>query len=368
MILSSSVFYRLTFLFALLASLSSMTGCSSSEEPEPEPAEIATTEAPLIDAPEEDLFYAAKRLFAEGHYLIASENFQSLKDGFPLGPYTEFAEIKLADIDFLMNEHAEAAARYEEALKSRPISPAVPYLLLQAARSNQLVNSAIGRDRAPLEKAVKLYNELIEKHPTSMYVPSAIYYRDQTLSRIAHHEQMIADFYQRQGAEKAYLAREDEIQAQWAKHKGSEEALDARWSPAKPQPKTSVQTVALAAQAPQVKTPSSSTEQAPRAATTTATVRVREALCEARNGERITLYFNRQPKDLSQVTSLGKIAPSNGQLMVQLPFELGNEFQADCFAKNDLSIQKSGVITLSSNRKAQAVDLMNPPRLVLFLN
>src|SRR5690606_5146246 len=97
----------------------------------------------------------------------------ALRDGYPLGPYTEFAEIKIADTHFFLRNYADAAPYYEQLLQNRSSSQSAAYLTLQAGRSYHLSNKGLGRDASALEKALTFYERVVEQFPRSLYAEAA---------------------------------------------------------------------------------------------------------------------------------------------------------------------------------------------------
>ncbi|MCB0321290.1 MAG: outer membrane protein assembly factor BamD [Bdellovibrionales bacterium] len=197
--------FRVTARILLLAPLALspfvLTSCSSSSSEEVGPKEIPLSEEAKLEGSEQELFASAQRLYENGYYLVARDAFQSIVDGYPMGPYAEFSEIKLADTFFLATDYDEAAPLYEKFIKNYPSSGSSEYVLLKAGRSYQLVNTGLGRDREPLEKALALYNEFLDRFPDSLYRDQVYQYKREVQEELAQHEKMIADFYHRRGKE-----------------------------------------------------------------------------------------------------------------------------------------------------------------------
>ncbi len=200
------------FLFILLSQI--LLACSSKDE-EGVPVELTKTPEEIGDRGELELFENAKDFYENGLFGLARERFIALRDSFPLGPYAEFARIKIGDCSFATAEYEEAAIAYENALEEHPGSAAAPYLLLRAARSHQKQNRGAGRDFDTLEKAVRRYDRLLEDYPDSPYARRAAAYRHDALTTLAEHQRLILAFYRKQGKEKAAKAREEEFAKKW---------------------------------------------------------------------------------------------------------------------------------------------------------
>lgn len=174
-----------------------------------------------VDTPQEELLVKAKKLYSVGLYTGAREAFEALRDGYPFGPYAEYAEIKIADCNFYVREYSSAALLYEEFTKNHPASTSLAYALLQAGRSNQLTNSAVGRDNAPLEKALVFYQDLLKRYPNSLYAESARRGIGEVEVALAEYERMVMSFYQHQEKQAAYEARRVAFEERWGNRWGT---------------------------------------------------------------------------------------------------------------------------------------------------
>ncbi|RIL11716.1 MAG: hypothetical protein DCC75_01825 [Proteobacteria bacterium] len=196
-----------------------LCGCFSSSDPKPEPEakEIRTAKEASIDSPEAQLFEDAQRQFKAGLFSTARETFETLRNGYPLGAYAEYAEIKIADSHFEFNEFELAAQRYEEFLRSRPAAPSSPYVMFQAARSYEYANKGVGRETVTIKKALELYQQVIERFPDSIYAPAAKHRQAETEQKLAAYEQTVIAFYKKKGSEAAVQARTASFEQRWGK-------------------------------------------------------------------------------------------------------------------------------------------------------
>jgi TolA-binding protein len=113
-----------------------MASCSSSSAPKPEEEgavkEIPINGKPTLEGSEQELFTSAKKVYAKNYLLVAQDSFRSILENYPLGPYAEFASIKLADTKFIQLDFDEAAKLYEEAIQNYPLSESTPYSRMRA--------------------------------------------------------------------------------------------------------------------------------------------------------------------------------------------------------------------------------------------
>jgi outer membrane assembly lipoprotein YfiO len=213
--------YRFGTRFVLALALAWATACASTGDPtpsDPEAKEIKAKDA-MDDAqgPEGDIMTEAKQLYEAGMYSLARDKFQSIKDRFPLGAYGQFSELKIADCYYFNSEYNEAAKFYEGYLKSYPGSPDSPYIELQGARAH--VHSAgggTGRDRQPLERALVIYDGIVERYPGSAYSFAAERERAPVVEQLAAYDQLIIDFYKQRENTAAVDAREKLFKERWS--------------------------------------------------------------------------------------------------------------------------------------------------------
>ena len=375
------------FVFFMLLS----SGCSSSDStPEPEAVELKPTTQASVDSPEAELFYASKRLYASGLYSVAIENFQALRDGYPLGPYAEFAEIKIADARFEMREYDTAAQLYEEFLKSHPASQALAYVTMRAGRSHQMAHRGVGRDTTSLEKAVEWYDRVIAAYPDSVYAGNAKGFRAEALAILADSDREILEFYRRREKPDAAAAREHFIAERWypllTKTKRDLENNPAQTSQgssataAREQhsPQAAPPIVRMAdrygAVAQSKKSPSAlaSTDiPAPveRVSSPNSRYQIQLAQCSADGTARVFLVLNRPLEEPTFLSQSGPLVARNGEITLTPPSTSAEPFTQSCFGDDDLSVERDGRIRLkvAEGSEAKVMTLHNPPRIALFL-
>jgi outer membrane assembly lipoprotein YfiO len=208
----------------LAIAIACASACASTGDPSPSPSDPEAKEIKAKDAidddqgPEGAILAEAKQLYEAGMYSLARDKFQSIKDRFPLGAYGHFAEVKIADCYYYNSEFNEAAKFYEGYLKSYPGSVDSPYIELQAARAH--VNSAgggTGRDRQPLERALVIFDGIVEKYTGSAYSYAAERERAPLVEQLAAYDRLIIDFYKQRGNTAAVEAREKLFSERWSR-------------------------------------------------------------------------------------------------------------------------------------------------------
>lgn len=362
------------FASAFLA-LAALNGCSSESDakPEAEPVELKTTDAPSIDTPEAALFQEAKRLYRAGLYTVAIDSFNSLRVNYPLSPYAEFAEIKIADSHFETRDFSVAAAGYEEFAKSHPASSSMPYVLMRAGRSHQLSNKGVGRDVLPLEKAKEFYTRLVKEYPNSAYTQQGRAYLIEVAEELAEHEKLIMEYYRKQSNEKAAAARariyedkERDAKARLSDDKMVMAAMPSARTPANPN------VISVTRQLPQrhaeVRDPvvprpvRAHQDLLLETAEESSTLGLQRVQCRS---DKIFFYLKDALSDRDFLNSNKVLSPKAGKVELRLPGVTAREASIDCLGKHDLTVAADGTVTLLSDRSWDVFSLDNPARLLL---
>jgi len=345
---------RLLILLPAAVSLVILSGCGSSKQPG-EITEIPTTAAPLMDKPELELFETAKRYYRNGAYQVALDAFQSIRDGYPTGPYARFAEIKIGDCLFLQRNYLEAIAAYEEALFSRPGSEETAYLLLQLGRSNHYLNTDIGRDRGPLEKALEYYSRILNEYNSSPYAHQADKYRASVLADLAEHEKLVANFYKRQNREDAYRVRT--ARHQETLDEKSKVARAVRERPMLLSSATELKPITAPGpiESAQVRTGGTTTEGISSSL-------VRQIECKRRTPAVVELSLSRALTETPRI-----IGQEDGTVTIDLMDQFSDtSVTINCFGSRDLEIDGK-TLTLQTTSNVRLVNTSYPARLMLFL-
>lgn len=375
--LHTRIFISLTLTFLLC-------GCFGNSEPkEQKVTEIQPGGVPVLDAPENTLFQDAKEYYGQGAYTPARQALESLKAGYPLGPYTQFAEIKIADSQFEAREYQAAALLYEEFVKSYPFSEALPYSRLRAARSHQLSHRGVGRDPTPLEKSLEHYDALIKDFPDSVYAASARLYRKEALSALSEYEKLVVDFYQRRDNQKAAQVRQENLAIKIqpllsaaAAQPNPGAATLASLAPVQP-------TAALQEHSPQILRVTqiagkgigtadsiaegklSTHRQGAPDVTAGGSFTIISVACSDLQSGNVFIYLNKPFEDRNFLAANAKLKASAGRITLQLPDTRSRNQTRNCFSSEDLALSDSGTITIRSQHDFDLIALNNPPRLLL---
>jgi outer membrane protein assembly factor BamD len=406
---------RLSLISSLLIFI--LLGCGGSETPKPEPelTELVQSGAGFdtsLDTPEGVLFAQAKRFYASKLFTEARESFEMLRDGYPFGAYTEFAEVKIADCYFQTREFLTAATLYEEFGKQHPSSTSLDYTTMQAGRSYLLANNGIGRDAIPLQKAVVIFEQFEKHFPDSIYRAEVREAHRDARMRVIQQELAVIDFYERTGKAEAAKIRFEELSKMYpvpevvkAAHAGEIELallsqenvlgsaepatvvalapveivevarptetaqadlqvpalLVAQWSE-KQVAENSTAKVGMARLAPRQE------NQVAEAANTTpydTQIRILRVDCQPEKHQ-ILFHLSRDPKAEDELPLDQELTVKDGHLKIPTSFGVSKAIAMRCLG--EVSIGTDGEIAVQTTKQAATLfSLANPPRLLLTL-
>lgn len=144
------------------------------------------------------LYQDAEEEIKSDHYQVAIDKLRIIKNKFPYSKYSLEAQLKIADVLFLQESYAEAAASYETFRDLHPRHEKVSYAMFRAGKAYFLdIPDPISRDLAPAQKSSEAYGEFIKRFPTDPQADEAR--KDLAESRriLAEKELYIGDFYRK---------------------------------------------------------------------------------------------------------------------------------------------------------------------------
>lgn len=168
-------------------------------------SKTAFSEFGPVDEPSEelenevDLSQEAMDHFVKGHYTLAEETFQKIRDRYPFSPYVTLAELRLADCKFYTGNYQEAIALYEEFEKLHPTNDAIEYVIFQEGTCYYKLMKGPDRDQTFTHKLIEVYERLLKRYPDSPYSYEARRRIAEARNRLARHELTVARWYIRTG-------------------------------------------------------------------------------------------------------------------------------------------------------------------------
>ncbi len=177
----------------LLAAIILLTGCAWFETKEDLSASELASEG--MDA------------YEFGNYKTAIEHFEKLKDWYPFSKFAILAELKIADAHYRLEEYDEAVLAYESFENLHPRNEAVPYVIYQTGRCYFDRLDTIDRDQTSAQKALDVFDRLIERFPDDPYARAASAHRRDCLKSLAGHDFYVGLYYYESEHYKAALER-----------------------------------------------------------------------------------------------------------------------------------------------------------------
>ncbi len=172
---------RRPFLALIIVSLIYQLGCSSAQVNDNDPS---------------SLFKEAEEEVQSDHYQLAIDKLRIIKNKFPYSKFAVDAQLKIADVFFLQESYAEAAASYETFRELHPKHEKAAYSMFRAGKSyyNDIPGN-VARDLTTAHKALDSYGDFLRRFPSSTDAPAAQKDVVDIRRLLAEKELYIGDFY-----------------------------------------------------------------------------------------------------------------------------------------------------------------------------
>jgi outer membrane protein assembly factor BamD len=198
-------------LFALTASLSLMN-CSGKKIDDADPA---------------DLYKMAEEDIASDQYLLALDKLKMVRNKYPYSKYSTLAQLRIADVYYMQDSYAEAAAAYEAFRDLHPKHERAPYAMFRTAESYfKDIPSPISRDITPAKKAEEAFNEFLKRFPGDPQADPARGLLNEARGILAEKELYIANFYMKQDQFESAKRRYEKLLLMYPETKHAQEARD----------------------------------------------------------------------------------------------------------------------------------------------
>lgn len=201
---------RWMILFACTGAIVIAAGCSSVETKSDDPAVL------MKDAEQE---------ISNDHYLLALDKLREIKNKFPYSKFAVDAQLRLADVYFLQESYAEAAAAYESFRDLHPKHPRVGHALFRVGKSHfKDAPEEPTRDQSASERAIGAYSEFLSKFPADPLAAEARADLSALESRLGEKEWLVGEFYYKRGHRPAAKRRLEKLITQFPKTPAAEKA------------------------------------------------------------------------------------------------------------------------------------------------
>lgn len=148
-------------------------------------------------------------------YGKAATLFTDIKDNYPFSPYVVESELGLADALYLNEDYLDAADAYRDFENLHPRHEAIPYVLLQAARSLRLSYRSIDRASTNVKIAEEYASRVVNEYPGTEYAALAEQELKTCRALLAEREIFISNVYWNMGNYEAAYNRYVRIMEQY---------------------------------------------------------------------------------------------------------------------------------------------------------
>jgi len=169
-------------LVSLSGSLSlALSGCAGGSVDQNDPAQM---------------YKEAEQDIGNDRYQLAIDKLRVIRNKYPYSKSAVDAQLRIADVFFLQESYAEAAASYETFRDLHPKHEKVSYAMYRVAKSyfNDIPNT-VARDLTPAQKSLDAFNEFLRRFPEAAEVAEARQGANDSRKILADKELYIGDFY-----------------------------------------------------------------------------------------------------------------------------------------------------------------------------
>lgn len=145
---------------SLVALLTMLTGCGGI---------IDNYFLPVADDTVQEIFEAGNDAMQEKRYRQAAEYYTEIKDDYPFSAYVVEAELNLGDALYFDGKYILAADAYMDFEELHPRHDAIPYVLLQVARSMRQMYISIDRATTEVEVGLQYAQRVVAEYPGTEY-------------------------------------------------------------------------------------------------------------------------------------------------------------------------------------------------------
>lgn len=209
---SRSFGFRFLMVTAIFSGFMGVSGCSTAEVNENDPVALAKEAESDIES---------------DRYILALEKLQKVKNQHPYSTQAVEAKLRIADVYFLQENFAEAAATYEAFKDLHPRHPRLAYASYRVGLSfySDLPGNH-ARDLASANKAEESFKDYLRNFPAAEFSEDAKVKLAEVRRILAGKEMYIANFYFKREMWEAAKSRYAKVVNQYADSPFLEEAKE----------------------------------------------------------------------------------------------------------------------------------------------
>lgn len=141
--------------------------------------------------------------FHSGSLAPAIEEYRELLDQHPFSEYTEEAELRIAQAQYLNEDYAAAIISLSDFQRRHPTSPQLPSIGYYLGMCYAQQMGTIDRDQTAAQNAHTYFATLVSQYPQSPFAQLAREQVSRCRESMASHEKYVADYYRRLNNRKA---------------------------------------------------------------------------------------------------------------------------------------------------------------------
>jgi outer membrane protein assembly factor BamD len=142
-----------------------------------------------------EYYDTAEKAYSDEDYDIATDNFRELLDQYPLNPYAEESQLKIAYSYYLDEEYVAAIASFSDFERAYPTSPHLPFVEYYRGMSYLEQMRSIDRDQSVTHNAYTHFQIVLNRYPDSTFALLAEEKSRVCRESIASNELMIGQYY-----------------------------------------------------------------------------------------------------------------------------------------------------------------------------
>lgn len=172
-----------------------------------------------------EYYSQANEAYSEENFTTAVDSYRDLLDQYPLNPYAEEAQLKIAYSYYIEKKYAEAIAAFNDFERAYPTSMHLPFVEYYRGMCYLEQMRSIDRDQSVTEKAHDHFRAVTDRFPESPFAPLAERKIKICRDAMAAHELLVANFYDKYDNVLAAKARLRTIIENYPETDGAVEAL-----------------------------------------------------------------------------------------------------------------------------------------------
>lgn len=154
-----------------------------------------------------DYYTRANEAFATENFGTAADQYRELLDQYPLNPYAEESQLKIAYAYYLDKKYTEAIASFGDFERTYPTSSHLPFVEYFRGLCYLEQMRSIDRDQSVTEKAHGYFRSVADRYVESPFAPLAKEKIKVCREALAAHELYIIEFYDKNDSIFAAIVR-----------------------------------------------------------------------------------------------------------------------------------------------------------------